>query len=235
MAESSSRILKANAARELPPRVAFNFEDLREQAAAHLEQARQDAAALVEQARQEAVKLKEQAAAEGREQGRCEGLADAQKLIEQQAQQLTQQRFAEHLKGILPALQQAANGLKQERDGWLLRWERAAVELSVAIAAKLVRGELSTRPELATGMISEALQLAAGQTHLKVRLHPGDLERLGPQAEDVVKRLTACASPELVADPKLTPGGCVIDTQHGQIDARLETILERITAELLET
>jgi flagellar assembly protein FliH len=234
MPDSSSRVLKANVARELPTRVAFNFEDLREQAAVHLAEARAEAESLKEQARQEAASIRQKALDEARELGKREGLQHAQQLIEQQAQQLTNQRFNDHLKGTLPALQHAAEALKQERDGWLLRWERAAVELSVAIAEKLLRTELSTRPDLTTQMLTEALQLAAGQTQLKVRFHPADLDRLGPQAQEVIKRLTACADPELIGDPSIASGGCIIDTQHGQIDARLETILERITAELLE-
>jgi flagellar assembly protein FliH len=46
--------------------------------------------------------------------------------------------------------------------------------------------------------------------------------------------LAACGEAEIIADKSLTRGGCVIETQHGQIDARIETILDRIVAELLE-
>lgn len=233
MSETSPRILKANTARDLPGRVAFNFEDLRDQAAQQLLQARAEATAILDQARKEAAQLKQTAIAEGQAQGKQEGLKTAQTQIQQQATQLVEQRFAEHLKTTLPALTQVAQQLAAERDGWLLRWEHMAVELGVAIAEKLLRTNLAIRPELAIPMITEALQLAAGQTQLRLRLHPGDLDRLGTHAADVVRSLTTCAQPELVADESITPGGCVIDTQHGEIDARLETMLERIASELL--
>ena len=38
----------------------------------------------------------------------------------------------------------------------------------------------------------------------------------------------------LVADETVTPGGSIVVTDHGQIDARVETILGRISDELLD-
>lgn len=229
------RVLKAHSVREHDALAAFNFEDLRQQAAAQIQAARRQAAEILEQAQRDAESLRKQALAEGKDAGKKEGLRDAAAEIERQARKLADQRVAEHLKTTLPALSQAAQALRDERDRWLLRWERAAVELGVAIAEKLLRTNLETKPELATGMIADALQLAAGQTQLRVLLHPADLERLGERAGQVVEALTSCADPELIADPALSPGGCRIETRYGEIDARLETMLQRISEELLDT
>lgn len=233
MTAPPTRVLKAAAARELSGRVAFNFDDLRDQAAAQLVSAKQEAEALLAQARKEAEALKQKTLTEAREAGRKEGLKDSAQLIEQQAAKLAEARVAEHLKTTLPVLQQAAEALKSERDHWLLRWERAAVELGIAIAEKLLRTNLTVQPQLADGMIADALQLAAGQPQLRMAWNPDDLERLGDRAQQVVQSLTACATPELIADPSISPGGCRIETRHGEIDARLETMLQRIAEELL--
>jgi flagellar assembly protein FliH len=230
----SSHVLKADQARDLGSRgVAFNFEDLRHQAEAQVAAARAEAAALIEQARRDAELLKQKLNAEARDAGRQEGLQDAAVQIEKLAQQLADERFAEQLRTTLPALSQAAQALRDERDRWLLRWDRAAIELGIAIAGKLVRSHLAIRPELASHMIAEALQLAIGQPQLRVHLHPQDRARLGDRAEQVVEALTACATPELVDDPALAPGECRIETRHGEIDARLDTMLQRIAEELL--
>ena len=229
----SSHVLKANEARDLGPRVAFNFEDLRHQAEAHLAAARAEAQALVEQARRDAERLKQSLNAEAREAGRQEGLKDAAAQIEQQSRKLADERLAEQLKTTVPALAQAAQALRDERDRWLLRWDKAAIELGVAIAGKLVRSNLAVRPDLAEGMIAEALQLAVGQPQLRLSLNPQDRMRLGERADQIVEALTACAAPELIDDPTLQPGDCRIETRHGEIDARLDTMLQRIAEELL--
>ena len=236
MAESStSRILKAHAVRDLPSRTTFNFEDLRAQAAGELARAKAEADTLREQARQEAAAIQKQARDEGRKAGLADGLKTAQQQIEQQARQLADQKLAAQVQTLLPALQQVAAELGAQRDHWLLRWEQAAVELGIAIAEKLLRSQLAARPELALPMISEALQLAAGQPRVVVRLHPTDLAQLGEHATEVVQSLTACGSPELIADDQLSPGGCIVETQHGEVDAQLETMLTRISEELLAT
>lgn len=233
MSETTSRILKASTARDLPQRVAFNFEDLREQAAAELQRARAEAAALIDKARQEAAALKQKLLDDARTEGRQSGLSEAEKQIAQRVEVQVEQRLSEHLQTTLPAVSQVALALQAERDHWLLHWEHTAVSLGVAIAEKLLKTQLAAHPELTTGMLIEALNLAAGQPQLQIHLHPADLTRLGPHAADLVKSITACADPEFIADPAISPGGCRIETQHGSIDARLESMLERITEELL--
>jgi flagellar assembly protein FliH len=228
-----SHVLKAADARDLGSRVAFNFEDLRHQAAAHLAAAKVEAAAIVEQARRDADALRSKVHTEARDAGRQEGLKDAAALVEQRARKLADERLGEQLNTTLPALTQAATLLRGERDRWLARWEQSAIELGIAVAEKLVRADLTARPQRAHGMIAEALELAIGQPQLRVFLNPQDRACLGDRAEQVVQSLTACATPQLIEDPALLPGDCRIETQHGEVDARLETMLQRIAEELL--
>jgi flagellar assembly protein FliH len=233
MSPTSASVLKASQARELGSKVAFNFEDLRHQAEAHLATVRAEADALLQRARRDADALREKLLTETRDAGRKDGLKDAAALIEKQARQIADQRLAEQLQTTLPALAKVADALRAERERWLLEWDQAAIGLSIAIAEKLVRAQLAAKPELAQGMIAEALQLAVGQPQVRVFLNPEDRQRLEPRTEQVVQSITACATPEIVEDPTLSPGDCRIETQHGEIDARLETMLHRIAEELM--
>jgi flagellar assembly protein FliH len=134
----------------------------------------------------------------------------------------------------LPAFHAAALALELERDRWLATWETSAIKLSAAIAGKILRQELAQRPELALAIIREALQLAMGQPDVKLHLHPLDLEQLHDCGKEVVSRLRAVGEATLVADENVSRGGCLIETHHGVIDARIETQIERITSELIE-
>ena len=138
------------------------------------------------------------------------------------------------LETALPALRAAAEALQAERDRWLIRWEQTAVRVGVAIAEKLLKSQIATRPELASGMIADALRLAAGQPRVSVHLHPDDLAAWGDRAPRIVESLTACADSTLIPDPLVARGGCRIQTLHGEIDARVETMLERLAEELIE-
>ena len=133
----------------------------------------------------------------------------------------------------LPAVAAVAEALRKEGDEWRARWENVAVGVAISIAEKILHTTLKQRPEVAVDMISEALRLSAGHAQVRVQLNPDDVQQLGDQATEIVKTLSACAEAVIVPDKSITRGGCRIETRYGEVDARLETILQRITEELL--
>jgi flagellar assembly protein FliH len=161
-------------------------------------------------------------------------LREARAEIERQSLILSERQTNEKLSTALPALKAAAEALQAERDRWLIRWEQTAVRVGVAIAGKLLKTQIAVRPELASGMITEALRLAAGQPRIAIYLHPDDLSAWGDRGPQIVESLTSCADSKLIADPGIERGGCRIETTHGEIDARVETMLERLANELID-
>jgi flagellar assembly protein FliH len=232
--QDSSRLIKAASARSLGGSATFNFDDLRRQCDEHIESARSQGRQLLAEAQAAADEVRRKAHAEGLAAGQREGLAQAQELVEARAAQVAARLTQEQLQTVLPAFRAAAAALEIEKDRWLATWEGAAVKLSATIAEKILRHELSRQPELAGPVVREALQLAAGQPHIKLHLHPDDLDQLKECGHEVVGRLAALGEATLVPDESISRGGCLIETRHGVIDARLETQIERITSELLE-
>jgi len=232
--QEPSRLIKARSARNLGSSAAFNFDDMRRQCDEFVASARKQGEQLLAQSAIEADEIRRRAHAEGLAAGQRDGLASAGQLIETRAVEKAAQQTQDKLRTALPAIQALARSLEIERDRWITHWEAAAVQLSAVIAEKILRHELSRRPELAKAIIQEALLLAAGQPHLKLRLHPADIELLQDCGREAVSRLAAVGDAELVPDESIARGGCLIETHHGVIDARLETQLERITRELLE-
>jgi flagellar assembly protein FliH len=234
MPADSSRLIKARVARNLSSATAFNYDDLRRQCEEYLEEARRKGQSLLAEAAAQANEARQRAREEGHAAGQREGLAAAGELIESRAADIAAQKTQEQLRTLLPAFQAAVRALEIERDRWLAAWEGAAVRLASAIAEKIVREELAHRPELALGTIREALELAAGQPHIEVRLNPSDLELVNGCGEEAIERLSKLGQAQLVGDETVSRGGCLIETRHGVIDARLETQLARIEQELLE-
>lgn len=227
------RVLKADAVRELKTKIAFNYEDIRRRCDDYLAEVGRQARQTIEQARREADAIRRRALEEGRRLGHAEGLRQGQGEIEQQAKQLADQLASETLRTAFPALQAAVDAVEREREQWLAEWESLAVRLSVAIAEKLVRHQIEIQPQLVAGILSQALELAVGTQRITVRMHPLDIEQLGEHAEHVIRCMASCLEAELQGDETVSRGGCLIETQHGRIDATLETRLDRITSELL--
>ncbi|MBO53316.1 MAG: hypothetical protein CMJ69_21360 [Planctomycetaceae bacterium] len=236
MADSSNggpRLLKAD---QLPGVVGpvgriFQFQDLRDKHDRLLSDARNEAEAVLEAARVEAELVRQRAFETARQDGREQAAGDLESEIEQRASQLVEERFGEQLSRFIAVTTQL-----QELDKTQLgRWQNTATELAIAIAGKLVRRQLDVRPENAAEMIATALQFSAGSRRVEVRLHPEDLEMLnGDQALAVSSGLSALPEGLLVADGTLERGDCLVQTVDGRVDARLETLLERITTELLD-
>jgi flagellar assembly protein FliH len=231
---SQTRLLKANDLRGLGSKVAFNFEDLVERGEAYVETIRQQVREMLQKAETDVEVVRREAHARGLEQGRQEGLRQAADQIQKRATELAEKASRDGLATTLPAMKAAVQALVIERDRWLAEWESTAVRLAAAIAEKLIKRHLEIHPEVAREMITNALQLAAGTPHIKLRVHSDDAALLGEHAADVVRALASSGDAEIVPDATLARGSCVIQTKHGTIDARLETLLNRIVSELLE-
>ncbi len=230
----SSRLIKARSARHIGAAATFNFDDLRRQCDEYIASASRQGEQLLSEAAAAASEVRRQAHAEGFAAGQREGLASSGQIVETQAAEMAARQTQEQLRTLLPAFHAAVQALQIERDRWLSTWETAAVRLAAVMAEKILRHELSRRPELAVAIVREALELAAGQPHVKLHLHPRDLDQLQEIGQEIVGRLAASGEATLIPDESLSRGGCLIETRHGVIDARLETQLARITHELLE-
>jgi flagellar assembly protein FliH len=212
-------VIKAQEAR-LPRGAAFNFDDLSQQAQGYLNEVQQKAREILARAQQEATAIRQRAEQEGREAGH----RAVEKLVAEQV--------GREMKSVLPALEKAIEELAQSRHTWLAHWERRAVHLATAIAARIVRREVAQVPEIALGLIQEALEMAAGSSQLTLRMNPADRQALASQIDRLVHDAARLAPLEIVEDPAITRGGCRLQTRHGAIDQQLETQLARIEAEL---
>lgn len=197
---------------------AFHFDDV---GRSYLERLRGEAHKIVDSARQEAARIKTQAAEEGKQ------------AAIQAAQSALRAQLDQQLTSVLAALGQAVQNLHDARQTWQQHWEQHAVQLAAAIAERLCRRELSRQPEISLTWVREALELAAGNARVAVRLHPSDLSVLGERIQTVSKQLAGLGQVELSADPAISPGGCRVDTEFGSLDQQLESQLARICEELL--
>jgi flagellar assembly protein FliH len=212
-------VIKAQHA-HLPHPAAFNFEDLSHQAQGYLADVQKKAREILAQAQQEAQEIRHRAAKEGRETG--------QRAIEK----MVAEQVGQQMKTALPALQQAIDGLVQDRHAWLSHWENRAVHLATAIASRVVRRDVAEAPEIALTLVREALEMAAGASQITVRMHPEDHKTLSSQLARLAQDTARLAKLEVVPDPAITRGGCRLETRHGAIDQQLEAQLARIESEL---
>jgi flagellar assembly protein FliH len=101
--------------------------------------------------------------------------------------------------------------------------ERDMVELSIAIARRVLHRELTLDPESIGGLVKAALEKIESHELCRVRVHPDQ--------ETVIRTILGRYSPgriELVADPALIKGDVVFETSQGTVDASVEAQLREI-------
>lgn len=107
----------------------------------------------------------------------------------------------------------------------------ATANTAVALARQVLRAELAARPELVARVAAEAVAaVLASARRVELHLHPDDLPLVagsGAEAEALAARAA-----RLVADEAVARGGCVVQSDLGRIDARIESRWSQAAAAL---
>jgi flagellar assembly protein FliH len=200
--------------------VAFSFADMRGQAEDYLDTVRSEAAKIVQQAHRHAEKIRRDAEVSGR------------KAAEAAAERVLDEKVAKRMATLIPALQQLVTQINDAKGALQDHWERSALKVSTAIAARIIRRELKSDPQITLDSIAEALRLAAGSAEITLRICPTDYENLGPQVERLAAVLCQLAPSQIVADETISAGGCRVETRFGEVDQQIEAQLQRIEEDL---
>jgi flagellar assembly protein FliH len=198
--------------------VAFNFEDMTARTEKYLAKVRAEALQIVSKAQSEADAIRRKAEQDGHNA----------------AMQAVEGMIRNQLATVIPALKQVVQSIQEAKQSWMRHWEASAVHVAGAIAQKLVRREVGRHPDITLTLIREALQLASGNSQLRIQLNPADLESLRDQVSVLLDEIAPLASVELNADPEIASGGCRVETRFGTIDQQFEAQLKRIEEELTQ-
>lgn len=98
------------------------------------------------------------------------------------------------------------------------RSERDLVKLALEIARKVVHREVTTDPDIVISLARVALERLHPRAVATVLLHPDDFEYVSAHRQS----LSGSNAIEIVADRAVGRGGCIIQSEHGDIDARIE-------------
>jgi len=115
-----------------------------------------------------------------------------------------------------------------------IRSEQELVKLTLSIAAKILRREIRLDNDIVSTLIRISLEKLSQSSGARVRLNPDDYLRLASaQAEGAESAFGPGVV--LVEDADIELGGCVVETDVGNADARIDAQLHEIAENLLST
>lgn len=155
----------------------------------------------------------EQLATQIVEQARQEAIA-----IKEEAREAAKQEVLAELHDVLAH----ARG---EYDRLIHNAEQDIIALGMQVAQRILHHRFEVEPLTLKHMIEGSLELVRDKRQITVRVHPDDLPRVHAWHQDLLRQVETSAL-FFEADPELTPGDCLIDTEAGRIDARVSVQLE---------
>ena len=151
--------------------------------------------------------------------GRSEGEAQARALLASEVE--------EHRLAIVESLRH----FQDERRTYYEAVEAEVVQLALAIARKVLHREAQIDPLMLAGIVKFTLETLNAGTDIRVRVHP----QVGAEWRHFFScHMESHAAPEVLDDPAIGTGQCVLETSLGRTELGVEAQLKEIERGLLD-
>jgi len=142
----------------------------------------------------------------------------------------SEQRF----NNSVQALTQALEDVSRLRESLAQAGSQDMLRLVMAIAEQVIRTSVAASPAVVVGIIENALQASIRCDSYRVRVNPADLDAVKKQKPLFLASISGLKNISFEADPEISPGGCRLDSELGDVDATIETQLESIREALTQ-
>lgn len=137
-------------------------------------------------------------------------------------------RSLENLEPVLNSLQEVLLQLENIRQETYQSIEKEVVELALAIARKVICREVEISREVVVCVAREALAKVENPGKIKIKMSPSDLQFINQTKYQLSSLFENMDNVIVEAEDSIQSGGCVIETDLGEIDARIEKQLQAL-------
>jgi flagellar assembly protein FliH len=134
------------------------------------------------------------------------------------------ERASAQLQPVMDRMTRSIEQTAAYRTRFRLEAEQQMVQLSLAVARRILRRELTVDPEALSGLVRSALSRLSLREIAEIRVHPSQ-QRI---VESVLNQIGSPVAIRVSADPGLEAGALLIESRAGTLDASVETQLEEI-------
>jgi flagellar assembly protein FliH len=113
------------------------------------------------------------------------------------------------------------------------RFEENVIKCALAVAERIVKREIARDQEFVLTQVREALKRVVGVSRIQLRVHPSDETLLQSRRAGLMEASDSLREISIEADETIEPGGCIVESESGSVDAQLSTQLQQIEEALL--
>lgn len=181
--------------------------------------ARREAEKLVNDAKERSAAIERESRDQGFEKGRQEGVDQGRLEFEDKIR---------HMDTLLGELIQAREQLFQQQREELLQLVKIAVE-------RLVHNTVAIEPRVIDACLREAMQFVVDNAVVRVRINPEDYARIMEGGIGGTSFLQGAVSLQMIEDDQISAGGCILQTDFGEVDVSLESCRQKLFAAIDKT
>jgi flagellar assembly protein FliH len=183
-----------------------------------IEEAQGNIHQLEEESRLTLEREKKEALDAGRNAGREEGYAQGQAEVE---------RLIQRTQTVLERAQ-------DKRGEILVETEQEIVDLVLLLTRKVVKAITESQRTVILQNVVQALRKVKSRGNVIIRVNLVDLKLTTEHTKNFIQMMEGVKGIQVVEDSAVDPGGCIIETDFGEIDARIASQLAELEAKIME-
>jgi flagellar assembly protein FliH len=156
----------------------------------------------------------EAAAAAGREDGYAQGKAEVERLVQR--------------------TQTVLERAQDKRGEILAETEQEIVDLVLILTRKVVKAITENQRTVILQNVVQALRKVKARGSLIIRVNMADLKLTTDHTKNFIQMMEGVKGIQVQEDSTVDSGGCIIETDFGEIDARISSQLAELEARILE-
>ena len=211
---------------------AFSFTDLEQQGRQILEKAQEQAREIVRNAELRGQEVLEQQKQAGYQAGLEKGRAAGLEQILAEARTTAIQEARENVAKLVQALSAALDEFEQNKRALITTAELGLIELALRIARRVCKLEAGASTATARANALALLEMVQHVADPALHINPAEHEQLNELAPELLTHVGRLGHVRIVADEDVGRGGCVLRASDGEIDAQIDTQLQRIATAL---
>jgi type III secretion protein L len=147
---------------------------------------------------------------------------NAREKAESEAEDLKKKGYDDGYQEGLTQLNEQILGLENEKKRLRHEMNQLILPLALKAAKKLVAGELKTHPETIVNIVLQAIAPVMQNHRITIYVNKADKEILEAEKPQLKEKLDQIESLVIRDRDDISPGGCMIETESGIINATIE-------------
>ena len=129
---------------------------------------------------------------------------------------------------VIVQLESLMENIRKEFSNLQQRSEEIVIRFTLAVAEQILRREVILDDTVVLQQIKEGLRRVLGVDHIKVRVNPIDEAMVREHRASVASGSDSLRDMLIEADEKVERGGCILESDSGNVDVRISTQLKKI-------